>query len=204
MKPAAIRRSRGIAPPGIPLPERAGWRLRLRVLLHRWALDGELARECPGGEAAEQRLRAAQLADPRHRRRLARALRKVVAKADERAPLFSSVVPVRRAAVSARREALLGVAERLEGRAPISATALARVQTLLRDGTGPLYNGFSERSLGEMLWWIADASAERCPPHDWVRPVLTGLAPDRVMWTCAQCGASAHSGDAAAPPGARM
>jgi hypothetical protein len=200
MNLAAIRRSRRIAPSGIPTAQRPTWRLRTRVLLHRWLLDGELARACPQGETAEHRLRAAQLADPRHRRRLAHSLRRVVAKADDQPPLLSSVVPIRRAAVAARREALLGIAERLEGQAPISATALARVETLLRDGTGPLYNGFSQRNLGEALWWIADASAERCPPHEWICPVLTGPAPERVVWTCAQCGESALSGDAAVRP----
>ena len=200
MNLAAIRRTRGIAPHGIPAAQRPSWRLRTRVLLRRWLLDGELARACPGGETAEHRLRAAQLTDPSHRRRLARALRRIVARSEERAPRFSSVVPIRRAAVAARREALLGIAERLEGQAPISAAALARVETLLRDGTGPLYNGFSERSLDEALWWIADASAERCPPHDWICPVLSGPAPERVVWTCAQCRENALSDDPAVRP----
>jgi len=172
----------------------------VRVRLRRWQLDRELA-DAPHGESSpELALRGRQLADPREARALARSLRAVVTKADgPRAALFASEVPVARAAVSEWREALLGIAERLEDPFAASPRGIARVLMLLTDGAGPLYNRSPERSLGEAIWWIADG-LQLCPPHCWGAPVVIKLDPAHVGWTCARCGTIATTGDPAVRP----
>jgi hypothetical protein len=61
--------------------------------------------------------------------------------------------------VRAYREALLGIAERLERPGGIDACGVARVMTLLTDGVGPLYSRDAEQSLIDAIWWIADGLA---------------------------------------------
>jgi hypothetical protein len=115
-----------------------------------------------------------------------------------RAVRFDSTVPVLAEAVAPWREALLGLADRLEGRGHISACGLARVLYLLTDGGGPLYSPRSERSLAETIWWVADGMAG-CSSHEWGCPVRIKLDPEHVAWTCGRCGAIATSED----PGVR-
>ena len=114
------------------------------------------------------------------------------------APLRSAV-PVDRVAVRHWREPLLGLAEQLDVRTQTSVAASARILVLLRDGTGPLYNGHAEHSLSDSIWWIADAFRS-CPPHDWRCPVVAKMDPTHAAWTCARCGAIAMSDDAAVRP----
>ncbi len=54
------------------------------------------------------------------------------------------------------RDALIGLAERLEQPAAVSVCGIARARQLLTDGTGPLYSPVSGSSLGEAVWWVAD------------------------------------------------
>lgn len=86
------------------------------------------------------------------------------------------------------REGLLGLAERLERPGPFNASGVARLGMLLSDGLGPLYNPNSERSVSEVIWWVADGLAP-CPPHSWASPVVMKVDPEHVAWTCARCGA---------------
>ena len=168
--------------------------------LRRWRLDRELADGADGEISRELSLRGRQLADPRSARVLARSLRQVVAKAESRrAAQFGAGVPVARDAVTAWREALLGLAERLEEPALASPRGIARVQVLLTDGASPLYNPASERSIGEAVWWVADG-LQLCPPHAWGCPVIIKLDPAHVGWTCGRCGAIATTDDAAVRP----
>jgi hypothetical protein len=133
-------------------------RLRLRVLISRFRLDRELADGQPATGSEERALRAAQLVEPAVRRKVARSLRRTIADAQRpRSPGFSSTVPTRHDAVNSCQEAMLGLAERLERPEPMSASAVAGVLVLLRDGTGPLYNASSQHSLGEAVWAVADA-----------------------------------------------
>ncbi|MGA2321054.1 MAG: hypothetical protein ABSG95_09995 [Solirubrobacteraceae bacterium] len=145
-------------------------------------------------------MRARQLADPATCRELACSLRQIVAKAENpRAALLGSTVPMVREVLIAWREALLGLAEWLEQPVPVNSLGVARVQVLVTDGTGPLYNPASERSLDEAIWWVADG-LQLCPPHDWRCPVIIKLDPDHVAWTCARCGAIATTDDPAVRP----
>lgn len=86
-------------------------RVRLRVRLHRWRLDRELAHGYSREDSAAQVLRARQLATPETRHQLASALRRVAADSENRGgALFRAAVPVRRTE-GPWREALLGLAE---------------------------------------------------------------------------------------------
>lgn len=145
-------------------------------------------------------MRASQLADPVGWRELACSLRRVVADAESpRAAPPASTVPVLRDVVVPWREALIGLAERLEQPMPINPVGAARVLALLTDGAGPLYNPAPERSIGEAIWWVADGLA-LCSPHDWRCPVHMKLDPDHTAWTCARCAAIAMTDDPAVRP----
>jgi hypothetical protein len=188
----AYRTSVSGRPPGLGL--------RLRVRFRRWRLDRELADGCPRDASADRALRARQLADPVTCHKLARSLRQVVANAENpRAALLGSAVPVVHEVVMTWREALLGLAEHLVQSVPVNACGVARVQVLVTDGTGPLYNPAPERSMGEAIWWVADGLA-LCPPHEWRCPVIMKLDPDHAAWTCARCGAIATTDDPAVRP----
>jgi len=61
-----------------------------------------------------------------------------------------------RPSVLAWREALLGLAERLEQPVPLDPCGVARALVLLTDGGGPFYNAGADGSMSEAVWWIAD------------------------------------------------
>ncbi len=174
--------------------------LRVRVRLHRRRLDRELADGLAPDRSDERALRAEQLNDPGARTRLARDLRRVVMEAE---PTFEGILlptmTVDRAAVRPAREALEGLAERLELPGPINTCGVARAALLLSDGAGPLYNPDAARPLDAALWWIADGF-QACPPHAWGCPVIMKTDPDHVAWTCGRCGAIAVSDDPADKP----
>jgi hypothetical protein len=126
----------------------------------RGRLDRQIAAGCPCDSTAALALRARQLVDPRSRLRLARSLRGVVEYVDRvgaRPVLFSSVM-IEREAVSADRETILGLVERLEGTAPVNPRGVVLARTLLTDGIGsPLSNRSCGRTVAEAVWDVADA-----------------------------------------------
>lgn len=146
-----------------PSPDPDLWRpsssfaRRLRVYLHRARLDRQLADGLAPEAFHDRALRAAQLAAMPTRRRVARSLRRLVEHAETPAgPLLGPAVPVRRRSVLAWREALLGLAERLEQPVPVDPCGVARALVLLTDGGGPFYDARAQRSMSEAVWWIAD------------------------------------------------
>ena len=110
----------------------------LRVLVHRFALDRELADGVDSATRPELTTRAAQLVRPKTRRRYARALHHLIDAAEER-PGFSAAVPIDRHEVLASRAALLSLAEDLCAPEPVAAQGVAMTGALLRDGSGPLF-----------------------------------------------------------------
>jgi hypothetical protein len=127
-------------------------------------------------------------------------LRHVVADTrSHRRALFTSAIPLDHSGVVPVAEALLGLAERLEAGEPANAVGVARVRVLLTDGTGPLYNRGSDRSMAEAVWWVADG-LQLCPPHAWGCPKVMKLDPGVVAWTCGRCGAIETSGDLTVKP----
>jgi hypothetical protein len=124
----------------------------------RGKLDREIADGCMCESSTALALRARQLVSPRERRQLARDLRGAVAYVDRvgSRPTISSVV-IDRAAVRSARQAIVRLAERLEGWAPVSPRGVALTRALLTDGLSPLFNPNSDRSAIEAMWEIDDA-----------------------------------------------
>jgi len=132
----------------------------------RVSLDQEIVAGRAWRSGAATALRARQLSDPRSRQRLAGYLRGIVAYVDrvEGRPPFSAVV-VDRAAVSDDREAILGLAERLEGEDPVNPRGVVLARRLLTDGIGsPLYNRRCGRPVAAAIWEISDALGDDDPP----------------------------------------
>jgi len=61
------------------------------------------------------------------------------------------------AAVRAGREAILGLAERLQSTTPLSARGVVLARALLTDGRSPLFNALSERTVIEAAFEVQDA-----------------------------------------------
>ncbi len=157
MKPVPLQRGTPVARHGRVGRPPAGLRLRLRVRLHRASLDRQLSDGLAAGSAEDRARRARQLEDSKTRRRLASALRGVIA--DSELPAVSrlcSAVPVSRGAVLPWRQALLGLAERLESTDLVDPCGVARVMVLITDGCSPIYSPYAEGSMSDAIWWIAD------------------------------------------------
>ena len=132
--------------------------LRLKVFMTRGLLDRRIAAGERNGSNAALSLRDRQLVDPRTRQRVARDLRHVVDYAErlESRPVVSAVV-IDRVAVRHGREPILGLAEHLEGCAPVHARGVALAKALLTDGLSPLFNPHGERTVTQAIWRIEDA-----------------------------------------------
>jgi hypothetical protein len=132
--------------------------LRLRVYATRGRLDRQIAAGGQQASTAALALRARQLAHPRTRMQAARSLRKIVDYADYRASHRGiSAVVIEPTAVRRARHPILGLAERLEAPHPLNPEGVARVQVLLTDGRGPLFNHNSEQTVTQAIWQIQDA-----------------------------------------------
>ena len=126
------------------------WRDRLAVRARASALDDQLAAGASPESSVTLALHAARLCQPSQRRVLARSLTRVVATAD--APVARRLrAPVCRAAVRQARAELAAVAGRLTASGPVDVRGVARVRTLLADGTGPLYQSAAAASLRHEL-----------------------------------------------------
>jgi hypothetical protein len=133
--------------------------LRVKVFLRRGKLDRQVASEGAYEVTDTLALRIRQLTGQGMRRRTARELRGVVEHVDNRkpGPVISAVV-IDPAAVGAGREALLGLAERLEAIAcPVSARGVVLARALLIEGTSPLYNRYCEQTVNEAVFDVQDA-----------------------------------------------
>ena len=149
--------------PEHPSPEPDRWRhpstfaRRLRVRLHRGRLDRQLADGLSPETFPDRALRATQLAGMRTRRQVARSLHRLVEHAEAPAGTrLGSAVPVCRRSVLGWREALLGLAERLEQPVPLDPCGVARALVVLTDGRGPFYDIRARRTMSDAVWWIAD------------------------------------------------
>jgi hypothetical protein len=134
-------------------------RVRVRVLLLRGALDREIVAEAPRPPADRAlALRARQLTAGRTRRRVARELRRIVEYADRHgsSPGISCVI-VECAAVREGREAILGLAERIESDASVNAAGIVLARALLTDAISPLHNPYSPQTVNEAIFEVQDA-----------------------------------------------
>jgi len=115
--------------------------LALAVAATRDELDAALARGADPRGRPRLAFRAAQLERPRHRRGLARALRRAVAEATSpRPPARSAAVPIVTSQVRAEARDLLALAQRLDCPWPADARGIAIAQRLVTDAvSSPLY-----------------------------------------------------------------
>jgi hypothetical protein len=139
--------------------------LSLRVALTRGRLDRQISEGYPCEATEALSLRARQLTHAENRRRLASELRSVVDYVDQVGSRRDrSAVVIEQVAVRDGREALLGLAERLEGASPVSPRGLVLTKQLLTDGVGsPLFNLCSDASAVDAVWKVADVLGADAP-----------------------------------------
>jgi len=117
---------------------RVRWWDRLVARFRAAALDHELAAGASPESTVPLAIHAGRLCEPGQRLLLARSLTRIVAASE--APVRSRLkAPVCRRAVQQARPELATLAGRLSGSGPVDVHGVARVRTLLADGTGPLY-----------------------------------------------------------------
>lgn len=124
-------------PSGLPVVKRVTVGDRLLSRLRARAIDHALAAG-RGPRNAAAALRARRLTSMRSRRKLAQALAGAIAEARDPSPL--SRAPIVRPRVLEAAVELSQLAELLLRPGPVSAGGMARVQLLLTEGVGPLYN----------------------------------------------------------------
>jgi len=129
---------------------RVRWWDRLVARVRASALDRELASGASPESTVPLAVHAGRLCEPAQRRLLARSLTRIVAASD--APARSRLkAPVCRPAVQQARPELAALAGRLSASGPVDVRGVARVRTLLADGTGPLYQPASPGRLRREL-----------------------------------------------------
>jgi len=144
--------------PGDPVP------LRFRVFVSRRRLDRQIVagHTC---DAPALELRVRQLTNLRSQQVAARSLRRVVGRVDRlgAGPDLSAAV-IDRAAVRASREAILGLADRLDRAGKVSPRGMVLARELITEGaTSPLYGTEGGRVLTKALWEISDALGTEQP-----------------------------------------
>ena len=147
---------------------------RLRTVLLRGRLDAALAAGVDPDSDAALALRARQLTRPRHRRKLASSVERLVAEVDAApAAHLSSAVPVRRDLVLEARETLLALAGALRDVEPIDATGVALTLRLITDPASPLYAGgaLKRQAQSALEHLLAGTTWSRLPEA----PPLTGI-----------------------------
>ncbi len=148
---------------------------RLRVATHHDLLDSLLARGADPTNQPALAMRAAQLGSRRHRRTLARSLRRVVEEAGvSRPPARATAVVTARAQILAAAGDLLVLADRLDSAQPAHTTGVAIAQRLLTDAVeSPLYVQAGRGALGR-LSRLAVETMDGAPRH----PSAWGESPE--------------------------
>lgn len=115
--------------------------LSLRVFVWRSRLDYELAAGADPGARPALALRAAQLVHPRHRRKAAACVERLVEEFDaDRGWWFSAAIPFLRDQVAEARGTLLWLAEALRAAERVEPRGMALLSQLLCDpASSPLY-----------------------------------------------------------------
>ena len=113
--------------------------LRLEVRWSHWSLDERLAAGFDPASDPALALRAAQLRSPRHRRRLAAWLERVVGDSEVVWSGMSAAVPIVREQVSEARDSLLRLAKVLRDAGRVRPGGVAMVERLLTDADSVIY-----------------------------------------------------------------
>jgi hypothetical protein len=137
------------------------------VFAHRRSLDRMIVegRVAEPGSALAERIR--QVTRRRHQRHVASSLRSMVQHAEQPGPGLSPVL-IDRLEVTAGPEAILGLAERLDGLQPVNARGMVLAARFLNAGPhSACYDGVSSRSIVQAIWEISDALSDPpTPGHD--------------------------------------
>ncbi len=126
--------------------------LRLRVALRHDSLDSALARGADPASRQALAVRAMQLERPRHRRSLARTLRRAVDEATAPRPAARpAAVVIARKQILAHADDVLELAVRLDCPFPADPAGIAIAQRLVTDAVAsPLYAGVGRSALDHL------------------------------------------------------
>lgn len=120
----------------------------------RWrslALDTQLAAGLSPDDERLRAIRADALVLPNRRRWLATQYDELASEARRQPPFPDLRPPLARRAILAAEGELHRLAQALRSPLPVPARGVALASLLLTDGTGPVYNPYSRRSLTEEL-----------------------------------------------------
>ena len=161
-----------ISYPPLALRRRGGrWRHARLALMASWRaaeLDRQLAAGASPGVSSLLAIRSQRLTSRRFRARVADGLSRSIRDAETRTLGFSAAVRPHRREVIAAHTVLATLDRRLRGPQPVSAQGVALLESLLTDGTSPLYQPSEPGALGSRLR-AAAAALEPCGPRDPVR-----------------------------------
>ena len=141
-------------------PRHEGSLTRLRVRLRRDRLDRRIAagEDVDADADADLGRRAAQLAEPGTRHRIAATIDRVLDEAAGPPAPFSSKVPLARAAIITCAPRLCEIAGRLDGDQDVAARGVAQAAMLVREGDSPLFTPqISDVALDRRLTTVAAA-----------------------------------------------
>lgn len=158
-------------PPFSLRPGGGRWR-RVRLALIAGWRAGELDLQLAAGVSADASellaIRSERLTGKRYRARMAAGLARVVRDADATTRGFSAAVRPDRREVIAARTVITTLDRRLRAAEPISPQGVALLESLLTDGTSPLYRPTEPGALGSRLR-AAAAALEPLAQRDSVR-----------------------------------
>ncbi|MFZ0172947.1 MAG: hypothetical protein WAL04_14785 [Acidimicrobiales bacterium] len=136
---------------------RARLRDRLVVRLRAARIDQELSEGASPESTVALALRAQRLAAPESRRKLARDLEGIAAHADPGVELRPLRISLCRARIREAAAELGAVSDRLLSSGPVAARGVAKLEVLLADGCGPLYQQRSREDLRVRLTEVLEA-----------------------------------------------
>jgi len=152
---------------GVGMAERpVRWRDQLQRWLRAPSLDHRLGQGEPAETSVVLALHATKLVQPRVRRELAQALRRVMWMAERAPSMASTRVRVCRPQVLDAHRELRALGDRLVANGPVSAYGVAQVRVLIADGAGPLYQRSTPDDLGARLRRALAAMDILGPPVD--------------------------------------
>jgi len=158
----------------LPLSLRSGggyWRRARLMVAAGWragALDRQLAAGVSPGASPLLAIRGRRLTSRRFRRRIAAGLERVVRDAEATTRGFTASVRPDRREVLAARTLLATLDRRLRADEPVTPQGIALLESLLTDGTSPLYRPTEPGALGSRLR-AAAAALDPHPRHDGIR-----------------------------------
>jgi len=130
---------------------------RLLARLRASRIDRDLAQGASPEFTVALALRARHLVGPESRRSLARSIENIVADADRFAQRRQLKIPLCRRRIREASIELGEVSERLRSGGPVSARGVAKLELLLADGCGPLYQRGSQEDLRARLREVIEA-----------------------------------------------